>query len=190
MNRMEPGVVQSFLSRSSCVIRYLACSGHPAPEFMEPALGMFPWLETLELSIPDEVPTLGPPALFWLDPDMMSLPPQLRHITMTKFDAIEYIDISRIVDVLKRRRELQSLRVIGPEPRKAGTNPWCLPGCTAAAELAALRSLGVHFSMHIWKYDYDESSSVEVWPNSETCASVPTLSQGYADAVVYGSRPL
>ncbi|KAJ7192007.1 hypothetical protein GGX14DRAFT_596446 [Mycena pura] len=171
LDRMRPDIVQPFLSRSSCVIEYLACSSHPAPEYMEPALGMFPWLETLELTIPAKVQTLSP-VLLWLDPDTMSLAPQLRHITI-QFDAIEYIDFPRVVDVLKRRRELQLLRVIGLEPAKADPDPWCRPGRTAAAELEGLRSLGVNFSMRIWKFgDYDGSPSDEVWPNSEKCAKV------------------
>ncbi|KAJ7192008.1 hypothetical protein GGX14DRAFT_596450 [Mycena pura] len=161
---MKPDLVQPFLSRSSCVIRYLACGSHPAPMYMDLALGMFPWLETLELRIPDQVQTLRQ-ILFWLA-DTMSLAPQLRHITI-KFNAIKYIDYSRVIDVLKHRRELQSLRVIGPEPEEADTNPWCLLGCTAAAELKALGSLGVHFSVRVWKDRYDGRPSVEVWPNSE-----------------------
>ncbi|KAJ7192009.1 hypothetical protein GGX14DRAFT_578458 [Mycena pura] len=163
---MTPDILQPFLLRSSCVIKYLACTSYSAPEYMEPALKMFPWLETLELSIPEELQTLSP-VLFWLDPHTMSLVPQLRHITL-RFCGIGYINFPRVVDVLKRRRELQSLRVIGNRPAKADTNPWCLPGRTAAAELEALGSLGVHFSMHVWKYsDYGGSPSAEVWPNSD-----------------------
>ncbi|KAJ7208356.1 hypothetical protein GGX14DRAFT_634097 [Mycena pura] len=162
---MTPDIFQPFLSRSSCVIKYFACSSHPAPEYMEPALRMFPWLETLQLTVPGEVVTLTP-VLLWLDPDRM-LAPQLRHITI-EFHPIERTDFSLIVDVLKRRRDLQSLRVIGAEPaEEEDTYPWWLPGPTAAAELLALRALGVNFSANIWMYYHEGTPSVEVWPNSE-----------------------
>ncbi|KAJ7208322.1 hypothetical protein GGX14DRAFT_634034 [Mycena pura] len=121
-------------------------SGRSAPEYMEPVLGMFSWLETLELWLPDEFQTRGP-VLLWLE---MSLPPKLRYITV-KFDAIERIDFSRVVDVLKRRRELQSFQVIGPKPAEADADadPWCFLGRTITAEIEALSgwSLGVHFSV-------------------------------------------
>ncbi|KAJ7222522.1 hypothetical protein GGX14DRAFT_177965 [Mycena pura] len=165
---ITPNIFQPFLLRSSCVIKDLACRSRPAPKYVEAELGMFPWVETLEVYIPDDIETLRP-VLFWLDPDKMTLVPQLRHITI-KTSTIKAINFTRIVDLLKRRRGLQSFRVIGPyTPDEEKDDPWWRPGRTTAAELEALRSLGVRFSTHIWTYGYhgDDAPDLEVWPKKD-----------------------
>src|ERR1700761_3856360 len=44
-------ILQDFLFRSSCVIKSLSCSIPLTPEGVKARLGMFPWVETLELRL-------------------------------------------------------------------------------------------------------------------------------------------
>ncbi|KAJ7208321.1 hypothetical protein GGX14DRAFT_634029 [Mycena pura] len=162
-------ILQAFLFRSSCIIKSLSCSIPSTPEGVKARLGMFPWVETLELrlTISGGVHMLGE-AISCLDPDVTSLVPQLRHITIQSRSP-KNIDFLQIIDFLKCRPELRSFRLIRENP---SDDRW-RPRRTAAAEFEALRLLGVHFSIHFWKPShrspndsYNNKESTEVWPKN------------------------
>ncbi|KAJ7208330.1 hypothetical protein GGX14DRAFT_634045 [Mycena pura] len=104
-------IIEPFLSRSGCAIKHLCCFIGSELEAFKTSLEIFPWVETLEITLDDEGYThLFGLALYCLDLSVMSLVPLLRKVVI--IDAPLYFDFSRIVDILKRRRELRSFHLV------------------------------------------------------------------------------
>ncbi|KAJ7197378.1 hypothetical protein GGX14DRAFT_471193 [Mycena pura] len=165
-------IIQPFLSRSGCVIKHLCCVIRSEWGAFKASLEIFPWVETLEIVLDDEGRThLFGLALHCLDLSEMSLVPLLRNVVINH--ATLYFDFSRIVDVLKRRRELRSFHLIVHVQglHRDYVLYWRL-GCTAAADLAHLRSCGVDFSIR-GRTDYREFG---IWPPSPEGMGFPSYS--------------